>query len=106
MRYPTIPRTPTIRRSPEGPEARCVKLSNFDTMKDIHAINLVIGCTNYRAHVEFADGTLEWVPIIGGRPSVDGLTKDNCLSKLELREHAEYGKFLRRQTEVVDSIFG
>lgn len=74
-------------------------------MKEIHAINLVIGCDNYRANVEFADGTMKWIPILGGAPSVDGLTKANCLDKLELREHAEYGKFLRRVTEVIDSVF-
>jgi len=74
-------------------------------MKVIHAINLVIGCTNYRAQVELESGTTEWIPILGGKPSIEGLTKANAMDKLELREHAEYGKFLRRKTEVVDSVF-
>ena len=74
-------------------------------MKKIHALNLVINCINYRAHVEFADGTKEWVPVLGGKPSIEGLTKENALDKLELSEHAEYGKYLRRKTEVVHSVF-
>lgn len=105
VRWPAISRTPTIRRSPEGPEACCVKLSIFEIMKKIHAINLLVGSENYRANVEFENGTTEWIPILGGAASVEGLTKENCLSKLDLREHAEYGKYLLRKRELKHSIF-
>ena len=74
-------------------------------MKVIHAINLAIGCTNYRANVEFADGTQKWVPILGGKPSIEGLSRENAMDKLELREHAAHGQFLRRKLEVIDSVF-
>lgn len=74
-------------------------------MKKIHNINLLFGSDNYRAHVELEDGTMKWIPILGGKPSVEGITKENALDKLELRVHPEYKEYLLRKREVVDSIF-
>lgn len=74
-------------------------------MKKIHAINLLVGSTNYRADVELENGIRKWIPILGGKPSVEGLTKDNAMDKLEMREHPEYGHYMLRKLEVKHSIF-
>lgn len=75
---------------------------------NIHAINLLVGSTNYRAKVEFSNGDEKWVVIIGGKESVRGLTKANSFDKLVLSEHPTYGNYLhlKPKSKTIQGEFG
>lgn len=72
-------------------------------MKKIHAVNVLTGCENWRADVEFTNGDRKWVPILGGDKSVQGLTLATAMDNLILRD-GEWGPYLLRKMEVRDSL--